>query len=438
MSAFTDAGAYDAGDDGNAGDGGSSLPPGCGRRGHMPVPGATPAPICSAAQGDAGAAATLAASDQAFAATLYEPAVTAVGTGQNVVFSPYSLSTVLEMVDVGAAGNTDAQMRTVLQLSDSAANLASAYAALACANETDGSSQGDTLTMANAVWGQAGVPFQSSFLSTLSTGYGAPLEQVDFAGNPSGALAGINQWVSTNTQGIFPMLLQPGDVDTTTRIVLVDAIYFKGTWMQGFDPAQTAPRPFFLSDGTQVTVPTMLGTVAMWSGSASGVAVDELGYKDGALAMDFVFPTSPASSLTELESTLTPAVLQAALASISAYSSLAKLQVPKFSFRTQLALAPILTGMGMTDLFENGVANLSGIDGQMDLYVRTVVQQAMVEVDETGTVASAATGAVGNCTFGIAEPIVVTIDHPFLFLIRDTQSGSILFMGRVEDPRQQG
>ncbi len=249
------------------------------------------------------------------------------------------------------------------------------------------------MRIANALWGQSGTLFQPSFLSTLSTGYGAPLEQVDFVGNPSGAVASINQWASTATQGLFPMVIQPADIDVDTRLVLVDAVYFKGTWTQGFDPSLTAPAPFYLADGTKVMVTTMTGTVDTTSGRSSGIA---------------------------LQAESTPVVFS----------------MPKFSFTTQLSFAPVLGGMGMTDVFEPRVADLSGMDGAHDLYVAWVKQQAMVEVDESGTVAAALTATGAACAEIVVEPPSVTIDEPFIFLIRDTKSGSILFMGRVEDPRQ--
>jgi serpin B len=389
-----------------------------------------PPPVCDAPQGSASDAQGLASADAAFAAAFWQPAATAAGTGQNVILSPYSVSATLTMIDVGASGETDSQIQSVLHLPANGATVALAYAALACQDETDGSQGGDQLSIANSVWGQKGSSFQSSFLSTLDQGYGAPLQQIDFASDASGAAGAINQWVSGQTQGMIPTLVNPGDFDATTRIVLVDAVYFKGAWATAFDPARTSSKPFTLSDGSQVSVPTMDGNVTLRSGSIPAASVYELGYKDGALAMDILLP--PAGALSSFESALTSDALAAAVASLGAPESQMELLLPKFSFRTHLALAPVLGGMGMTDLFQPGVANLSGIDGAQDLYVSAVVQEAVVEVDETGTVAAAATSGTVTSA-GAAEP--TAIDHPFLFLIRDTSSGSILFMGRVENPQ---
>jgi serpin B len=334
------------------------------------------------------------------------------------------------MIDVGAAGGTDAQMQGVLHLPGNGTTVAPAYAALACQNESDGSQDGDQLSIANAIWGQKGVAFQSSFLSTLDQGYGAPLQQADFAGDAGGAAAGINRWVSDQTQEMIPSLLQPGDVDPSTRLVLVDAVYFKGAWATAFDRGATAPKPFTLTDGTQVSVATMDGHVTLRSGAVQGASVYELGYEDGALAMDILLP--PPGELAAFEGALTPGMLAAAAASLGAPETQMELLLPKFSFRTHLALTPVLEAIGMPDLFDVTKADLSRIDGARDLYVSTVVQEAVVEVDETGTVAAAATA--GGVVAGDV-PTPTAIDHPFLFLVRDTKSGSILFMGRVEDPR---
>jgi serine protease inhibitor len=378
---------------------------------------------------------SLVAANTSFAVDFYRPAVGAVGAGQNAVLSPYSASATLTMVDVGAAGETATQLRTTLHLPDSGTNIAPAFAAVACQDATDGSSAGNQLLIANSLWGQKGKTFQAQFLSVLSGGYGAPLQQVDFSGNPGASASSINQWVSKETNAKIPALLQPGDVTSATALVLVDAIYFDGVWDVGFDPNDTSPRPFTLSDGTLASVPTMSGTVNLGMGSAmlasQPLSVYELPYKGRSLAMDFLLPSG---SLSDLEASLTSDALVGALAAVGTPSQ-ASLQLPKFAFSTRLGLNPVLAGMGMPDLFDPTKADLSGIDGQKDLYVSAVVQEALIEVDEQGTVAAAATASgVGGLV--VIEPQSVAIDHPFLFLIRDTTNGSILFVGRVEDPRQ--
>jgi len=176
-------------------------------------------------------------------------------------------------------------------------------------------------------------------------------------------------------------------------------------------------------------VPTMSGNVNVRSWSSQGLSIYELAYAGGALAIDVLLPDG---LLSALEASLTPDGLSAALAKLGPPQQ-QPIFLPKFSFSTRLALAPVLASMGMRDVFDPSKANLSGMDGKTDLYVGAVVHQALVQVDEQGTIAVAATAA-GVDTFLAVTP--VAIDHPFLFLIRDTKNGSILFMGRLEDPRQ--
>jgi serpin B len=370
--------------------------------------------------------------DTAFAASFWAPAASAVGAGRNVVLSPYSASATLTMVDVGAAGSTDTQIESVLHLPGNGASLAPAFAALECGDETDAASGGNQLLMANAVWGQQGMAFAPTFLSVLATGYGAPMQQADFAGNPGGAVDLINAWISKETAGTIPGALQPGDVDMYARIALVNAVYFKGTWATAFETGGTAPRPFTLSDGTRVMVPTMSGNVAGGYKflTTPRLAAYELAYSGGALVMDFLVPADP---LDAFEASLTADSLQAALGSFASMGQ-SQFFLPKFSFTTRLQLSTVLQGMGISDAFTRGVADFSGMDGAHDLFLSAVIQQAFVAVDENGTVASAATVAVGSCDFATAP--TYSIDSPFLFLIRDKNSGHILFMGRVEDPRQ--
>jgi serpin B len=397
-------------------------------------PGPKPG-VCAAPQGASANAQSLAAADTAFAVDFFPAAVAAAGgQGANVILSPYSVSAAMTMVDVGARGQTASQIESVLHLPSSGVDEAPAYAALECSEESDGTSSGNALFIANAVWAQSGDPFEPAFEGSLATGYDAPLEQVDFAGNPGAAISQINGWVSDKTQGAIPSLVGSGDIDPTTRLVLANAIYFKGVWADGFDPGQTKPAPFTRADGSQVSVPTMTGTVHVPYTWQSSLMVVEVPYKGGALAMDFFLPSATSGGLAAFESALTPSSLTSALENLGTAGQ-AILNLPRFSFTTHVELAPVLVGMGMTDAFDPTRADLSGMDGAMDLSVHAVVQQALVEVDEQGTVAAAAT-AVSVCSEcnAVTEPETITLDHPFLFLVRDVRSGGILFMGHVTDP----
>jgi serpin B len=392
--------------------------------------GPKPPAVCSAPRGSEDAARGLAAADASFAVSFFPPAAQAVGSGKNVILSPYGVSAVLTMLDAGAAGETATQIEKALSLPASGTAIAPTFAALACDDETDGASNDNQLDIADALWAQKGMSLQPAFVSTLDKGYAAPLQQADFAGDSAGATSSINQWVSTQTSGAIPTLFQPGDLDATTRVVLVNALYFKGAWQTAFDPGSTQPAAFKRDDGTTVQVPTMNGLVSLSTGQGSGFQVVELPYKGGAMAMDFLVPDG---TLAALEASLTPASLSAALGTVGAAPDDTFLSLPKFSFTTRLVLNPVLEGLGVSDAFDPSKADLSGIDGAHDLFLSIVVQQAMVEVDEQGTVAAAATG--GGESVALASPSLA-IDHPFLFLIRDTKNGSVLFMGHVEDPSQ--
>lgn len=380
---------------------------------------------------------SLVAADTAFATSFFGPAVAAQGAAPvNAIVSPYGVSTAMMMVDVGAAGQTDSQIETVLSLPANASTQATAYAGLACALETDGASGGNSLFVADALWGQQGISFEPTFLSVLSQGYAAPLQTVDFTGNPQGAESVINAWVSQKTQGNVTSLLGPTDVSSQTKLVLVNAIYFKGTWANGFDPTMTVPRQFTLSDGSTTMAPTMTGTVNLSESWSSDLLVVELPYKGNALAMDIFMPQGASGSLPAFESTLTPDTLATALASLGSPAPTIT-YLPKFSFTTHLQLAAVLEGMGISDAFAASQADFSGIDGAMDLSIGTAVQQASIEVDETGTVATAATAVsvCGNCA-AVEEPPTVRIDQPFFFLIRDRRNGAILFMGHLTNPAE--
>jgi len=398
--------------------------------------GGAPAPaVCSAPNTSAESSDALVRGNTDFAAALFGPATRSVGDGKNVIFSPYSVTATLTMVQAGAAGQTAAQIASVLHLPGGAKDIAPAYATVACADETAGSTTGNTLAFANSVWAQQGMGFEHAFTSLLEKGYAAPLNQVDFATNPAGATTTIDKWVSTMTGGKIPSLLGQGDVDSDTRLMLVNAVSFAGTWEHGFDPGKTSTHPFVLTSGQSAMVPMMSGKVRaggstfQMEGNGAWITALELPYMGGALALDVVMPTG---SLSELEAALSADLLRTALDAAAKHPTETTVLLPKFSFTTKVALAPVLESMGITDVFEAGSADLSGMDGRRDLYLQRVVHQATVEVDEHGTVAAAATaGGIG--TQAVLEP--TTIDRPFLFVIRDTTNGSVLFMGHVEDPR---
>jgi serpin B len=395
------------------------------------VLGCSPAPaVCSAPQGSSSEATALAGAWSDFAVDLSGPMLGASGRDQNAIFSPFSVASTLTMVDAGARGTTADQIEAVLHFAKGGAD-ASSYAALSCAVESDGSAGDGTLAVANALFGQKGKTFESTFLTKLSDDFAAPLQRVDFEKDASAAITTIDGWVSDQTAGNIPKLVDASDVDKQTRLVVVDAVYFKGTWEKGFDPAKTTDRQFSLATGARISVPTMDGKVELRAGGDARAQVIELAYQGGEIAMDLFVPTA---SLADFEGALDADGLRHELATLGE-RRVVELQLPKFSFATHVELAPVLAKMGMVDAFDPNAADLSGMDGAHDLFLGAVVHQATIEVDESGTVATAATSGSVEAN-SVEEPIVV--DRPFLFSIRDTKTGAILFLGHVADPRPQG
>ena len=392
------------------------------------------APTCGVPAGSAATSAQLVSGNTQLALALVPP-VTQAAQG-NAFFSPYSISSALAMVAAGANGDTATQFWATLGLPGSPGDpttAAVAFANLDCAIRTDGNSSGNQLNLANAVYGQQGFPFEAAFLKILDTDYGAPLQTEDFEGDSSKAIQDINGWVSAQTEGKIPQLVSPASVNSDTRLMLVNAIYFKGSWRTSFDPAETQAEQFLANDTTETSVQTMSALLPDAGYAAGqGFAVAELPYTGNDLAMDIVLPNGD-GGLAALAAQLDGGAVLAALASLRVANL--QMALPKFQISQTIDLIPVLEGLGIEDAFSSA-ADFSGIDGSRDLSVSSVIHQAVVEVDETGSTAAAATEVgVGTNAVGVGPTsILFTVDRPFLFFIRDLPTGTILFAGQVEDP----
>ena len=350
----------------------------------------------------------------------------------NFVDSAYSLATALAMLELGAEGDTQTQIATVLHSAGVSSELQAAAwkqldASLLATAQTDGIS----LDVANAIWLQQGLPFDATFLNTLVRNFSAPSSQVDFQGDPQGAANLINQWVSSATDGMIPSVVSPQDVQSL-KLVLADAIYFDAHWEYQFDPDSTAPGPFFLPDGSQVSAQMMYGELlTLPSYIGDGVTAVEMPYVGGHFAADVIMPTS--EPLADFVASLTPATLTGIEQDLTS-TEYVDLTLPKFDISSQESLIPMLQALGMQDAFD-GAADFSGIDGSRDIQVGLLEQKAIMNVDEVGTTAAAATIVGGMGGGGPLPPITyVTINHPFLFVIRDTVTGAIVFTAQVVDP----
>jgi len=379
----------------------------------------------------------LVAGDNAFAFDLYQAVRTSDG---NLFYSPYSISLALAMTYAGARGETASQMADVLHYSLPNDRLHSAFNALDLdlarrpeqAADVD-KDQRFELNIVNSLWGQTGWPFLPEYLDLLALNYGAGMRLVDFQNAPESARRQINEWVSDKTNKRIKDIIPPGVLDPSTRLALANAIYFKATWEYEFDPNETSDEPFHLLDGETVSVPMM----GMETGrnfayaSGNGWQAVALPYKGGLTEMVIIVPD--AGNFEAFESTLTADRYDEILSALEPKKVI--LSMPKFTFETRYGLSDTLIQMGMQDAFDPSLADFSGMDGQRILFIGDALHEAFVAVDEKGTEAAAATVVIMGMGAMMPEGIVLTIDRPLLFFIRDVPTGTILFMGRVVDPR---
>ena len=369
--------------------------------------------------------------NNAFALELY--AKLRQGEG-NLFFSPYSISTALAMTYAGARGETKLQMAKVLHFSLPSEELHSTLGMLSKDLNERGEKGGYELSVANALWYQKGYVFLEEFLGLVRTDYGSGLNEVDFVGAAETARRTINDWVKKETRDKIKELIGPGVLDSLTRLVLTNAIYFKGNWAEQFDKDRTKEAPFTLINSQKVDVAMMNQTGEFKYMEAEDFQGLELPYVDNELSMIILLPKE-VGGLRGLEKTLTAEKLSEWLARLGKREVI--VSVPKFEITSQFGLGDVLKLMGMKDAFVPEVADFSGMNGKKDLFISAVIHKAYVDVNEEGTEAAAATGVVvGLTAVGPRERRVFRADHPFLFLIRDNHSGSILFIGRVMNPKE--
>jgi serpin B len=353
--------------------------------------------------------------------------------GKNLFFSPFSISTALAMTWAGARHATEAQMGAVLGFTQGQNRTHPAFEKLLARLDTGPDNEACRLLMANALWGQIGFKLLAPFKQQTLDHYHAGLNPLDFVGDPLTARKTINQWVKEKTGGKIEELIQPGSLNPATRLVLTNAIYFKGRWKTCFDKKKTEQAPFHLLNGetAEVSMMRIKGDYPYMEGD--GFQALELPYEEDALSM-VVFLPSAGPALGDLEKNCTPENLAAWCGGLRTME--VEVHLPRFKITHDLDLAAMLESMGMKDAFSANLADFSGMTGDQSLFLSNVIHKAFVEVNEEGTEAAAATGAVMSLTM-VKEKKVFLADHPFLFFIRDRESGSILFMGRFAVPGAQ-
>ena len=352
-------------------------------------------------------------------------------TDGNLFFSPFSIFTALAMTWAGARENTAVQMAQTLHFTEKPAQFHRAIGDLisqlnAVQKETD-----VELSIANAIWAQKGYQFLDEFFRIVQQSYQADLKQVDFSSAAESARQAINAWVEQQTNEMIKDLLPPKVLNALTRLVLVNAIYFKGFWDNQFKSRDTREMEFWLLTEVAVKMPMMHQEHQFGYWENDWLQIMEMPYKEESLSLIVLLPKEK-TGIADLEQKLN-------FENMMAWQSrLRKRKVivffPKFKIESQFSLGQTLALMGMPDAFDPELADFSAMVGQKELYISAVIHKAFLEVNEEGSEAAAATGVVVSVTSIAPSPPIFKADHPFVFFIRDNKSQSILFLGRVLNP----
>ena len=355
--------------------------------------------------------------------------------GSNIFFSPFSISSALAITFEGARGTTANEIQSVFHLPADYTTLREGFSRV-----NTGIISGDTnytMNTANALWAEKTYPFLPEYLSTAGRWYSANVTNLDFVGKPDASRQIINTWVVDRTHDKIQNLLPSGSINPATRLVITNAIYFKGNWVKQFDANDTQDADFRVSPEKTVTVKMMKQTDkdAIYPyAEIADLQMLSMPYAHGTgngLSMIVLLPKK--DNIATAEAALDPQNLSLLKQSTS-YQRVT-VYFPKFKLNTQYGLSGTLAAMGMPTAF-TGLADFSGMDGTRNLYISDVIHDAFVNVDEQGTEAIAAT-VVGMSMGAIApeKPVpVFRADHPFLFLIQDNDTGAILFAGRIVNP----
>jgi serpin B len=367
----------------------------------------------------------------AFAVDLYAQLSRQPG---NLFFSPESISTAFGMAYAGARGQTAAQMAHVFHFTLPPEKLHPAMGALL--SQMNEQHKGYELRVADALWAQQDANFETNYLKLVQSDYAAGFHRVNFKLSPESVRATINAWVEKQTNDKIKDLISPGALNPTTRLVLTNAIYFKGNWQDQFDKAATQKEEFHLSAAQWVMTPMMHRTGGYRYYDGGTFQALELPYSGNEISMVVLLPKQT-DGLAALEHSFTARSASDWIQKLQPVDKVI-LTLPRFTMTQQFELSSTLSAMGMPQAF-SGAADFSGMTGKPDFAISAAIHKAFIDVDEQGTEAAAATAIVMYATamhrqFPEPPPIVFRADHPFLFILLDTKSGSMLFLGRVADP----
>ncbi|XP_019628699.1 PREDICTED: leukocyte elastase inhibitor-like [Branchiostoma belcheri] len=361
-----------------------------------------------------------------FALSLYRQLC---GDGGNVFFSPYSISVALAMTSLGACGSTEAAMKGTLCFKDMSNDVL--HSTFSTLHQQLYASDKCTLQTANRLYGEQTYSFLQDFLDATRKNYGAELASVDFKGAAEQVRGNINKWVEEQTKDKIKDLIPAGAVDSMTRLVLVNAIYFKGTWHKQFTTKATWDEDFNINNNEKVKVPMMKMEDKFNYGKFKDLkfCVLELPYVGKELSM-LIFLPDEVEGIRDLESALTATILQTVSSQMK--KRMIRVRLPRFKLEQDFSLGNTLKKMGMGEAFGDG-ADFSGMSAAADLFISEVVHKAFVEVNEEGTQAAAGSGLTVY-SMDSGEPKSFIADHPFIFLIRDNRSNSVLFFGKLQKP----
>ena len=345
-------------------------------------------------------------------------------TRGNFVFSPYSITKAFQLADFGAKGETLKQIDAVFNYDKTG-------------NQTSENDSNQIFFSANRIWIQKGFSIETQYLNECKTKLAASPGLLDFENASKAATLEINEWVEKQTQGKIKKLIPVDGIDSSTRLVLTNAIYFKAKWQTPIDPAATIPQEFHINPKTSVSVSFMRKKMKSEYWENEEFQILKLPYQKLGITQYEMIVVLPkvGRALSSVEKDLS-------LTSIKAWESNFKIQeveisLPKFQFEVEFQLSDSLKRIGLKAPFDSAQANFSGIDGRRDLYIGEVFHKAFLKLDEEGTEAAAATG-IGMKFAAMRpkdNPIEFLANRPFLFYIKDPQSDALLFLGRLMNPK---
>lgn len=374
----------------------------------------------------------LTSGNSAFALDLYQELRSKPG---NMFYSPFSISQALAMTWAGARKDTETAMAGTMHFDLPQGQLHPAFNWLDLELMSRGQGKqgadgnGFRLNVANALWGQIGYPVEQPFIDTLGQHYGAGMHIVDFEGDAQGSADVINGWVKDRTEGKIEKLIPVEAITSDTVMVLTNAIYFNAAWKTPFKDADTKDGTFTLVDGSTATAKMMHGNQEAPYSEGDDYKALVMPYDGDELSMVMVLPEQ--GSLDAFEASFDAAKLDAIVNSATTHS--VDVTMPRFKFDYELSVKKALTSLGMGIAFENGKADFTGINSSGQPYIQDVLHKAFVGVNEAGTEAAAATAVIVGDE-SLPEFATISLDHAFLFFIRDNATGTLLFAGRVVDP----